>query len=105
MRCLRTALRDFQCAFRERTAVKSSAVRERSALFSCALRSEKDRTLHRTAALRTAHCALSGRTAVRSARSAHSLPAVRAALRAVAKARTGSRKAMAVSKRDQIISA
>jgi len=80
-------------------------VRERSALFSCALRSEKDRTLHRTAAVRTAHCALSGRTAVRSARSAHSLPAVRAALRAVAKARTGSRKAMAVSKRDQIISA
>ena len=88
-----------------RTAFISSAVRERSALFSCALRSEKDRTAHRTAAVRTAHCALSCRTAVRSARSAHSLPAVRAALRAVAKARTGSRKAMAVSKRDQIISA
>jgi len=54
----------------DRTAFFSSAVRERSALFSCALRSEKDRTAHRTAALRTAHCALSGRTAVRSARSA-----------------------------------
>jgi hypothetical protein len=60
-----------QCGVKiDRTAFFSSAVRERSALFSCALRSEKDRTAHRTAALRTAHCALSGRTAVRSARSA-----------------------------------
>ena len=36
----------------DRSAVKSSAVRERSALFWCAVRTEKDRTAHRTAALR-----------------------------------------------------
>jgi hypothetical protein len=76
VRCLRTALRDFQCAFRERTAVKSSALRFFRAQCVNAVRCFRAHCAEKKTALRTAlpQCAL---------RTAHSAAALRSDRRAV----------------------
>ena len=83
-----TALRLRTAGGNERSALKSSAVRcENRPQCGEIERSAHGKRPHCAPHCRSAHCAncaLSGRTALRSARSAPSLLAVRAALRAVA---------------------